>query len=271
MASDILARGLALAAMNGTMGPQGPTGPRGEQGPAGGPTGPQGDIGPTGPMGLTGPTGPKGDKGDTGATGPIGPTGPKGAKGDQGPAGGPTGPQGEQGLMGPTGPAGVSPETLVIDATESPLGAESIAALNALWSDTKLPFVIKYPDMGGGTASYYTPTQVWKSADGLDIKYLCAIVSPRETLATYRFVFNYSSVGEATGIYSISEDTHTTLIDFTFLRKYMLTQLTILFMVSMVKIYLFVTLLRIKALGHSLKTLKYMLFIRQTIGQDALV
>ena len=169
MGADVLARGLALAAMNGTMGPQGPTGPQGEQGPAGGPTGPQGDIGPTGPMGLTGPTGPKGDTGATGATGPIGPTGPKGDRGEQGPAGGPTGPQGEQGpmgptgpkgdtgstgptgptgpqgVMGPTGPQGEGQSTLVIDVTPGAgnLSAQTIANIEAVYQDINTPFVIK--------------------------------------------------------------------------------------------------------------------------------
>ena len=93
MANDILARGLALAALqgggSGTTGPTGPQGPMGPTGPAGesvlGPTGPQGDIGPTGPEGAMGPTGPQGDQGETGVegpTGPMGPTGPVGLRGN---------------------------------------------------------------------------------------------------------------------------------------------------------------------------------------------
>ena len=54
MANDILARGLAIAALNGGGGGTGPTGPQGPMGP----TGPQGVTGESGAMGPTGPAGP---------------------------------------------------------------------------------------------------------------------------------------------------------------------------------------------------------------------
>lgn len=66
MATDSVARAIALAGLanggGGSVGPQGPTGPQGPIGPTG-PQGPQGNIGPVGP---TGPQGPKGDPGEGG-------------------------------------------------------------------------------------------------------------------------------------------------------------------------------------------------------------
>jgi len=53
--------------------------------------------------GAQGEQGPKGDPGATGATGPAGPQGPQGEKGDKGETGD-QGPQGIQGVQGEPGP-----------------------------------------------------------------------------------------------------------------------------------------------------------------------
>ena len=193
MASDILARGLALAAMNGTMGPQGPTGPQGEPGPAGGPTGPQGEQGIQGVTGPIGPTGPKGDTGATGATGPIGPTGPKGDRGEQGPAGGPTGPTGPAGVMGPTGPAGEGQTTLVIDVTPGAgnLSAQTIANIEAVYQDINTPFVIK-ADING--VNYFSSIETNINTNE-DIHRWTACVMSQWGYGVYVFAFLMSRDG----------------------------------------------------------------------------